>query len=125
MHEASIVQLKNIADSLLNRESSLSHAQFTSYECSSLRGSHYIPLCEIAQPYRENGRIWFRDEETIINLITAMIDRKPLPPVEVFSKGKINRDQHILRNGFHRYYASLALNYRLIPIIINDWDFEN
>ncbi len=85
---------------------------------------HLVTLSNISPPLRDGQKVWFRDNETVIGLLLAMKNKEPLPPVTVWSLGKKLKDFYSVRDGFHRYYLSIAMGYTHIPIRINDWDFE-
>lgn len=123
MHEASLTELREFAE-LAQRKT------FRSTELQNLPYEHPLPsksiiasISEVAPPKRDGDRIWFRSEDHIKGMIERMILRWPLPPIEVFSKGK-KSDHYVVRDGFHRYYACVALNIKFLPVKTNDWDFE-
>ena len=84
--------------------------------------SEIVPISEIESPFRENGKLWFRDRESVVDLLTKLRDSTELDPIEVWSKEKKASCQYIVKDGFHRFYLCLALGYREIPIKIDDFD---
>jgi len=75
-----------------------------------------VPLKFIEKPERcqpaKDG--WFVDRERLFSVLDAMISGQPLPPVRVaFTDAGSRR----IENGFHRYFASLALGYIDIPVL--------
>ncbi|UEM08578.1 hypothetical protein J4G43_027790 [Bradyrhizobium barranii subsp. barranii] len=51
-------------------------------------------------------------------ILGRIYDAEPLPPVRV---GPGHSLPHVLRDGFHRYYISLALGYSHIPAEVETW----
>lgn len=123
MYEIPFKELKKIADELKFANGKKIMHEF--YQHTETENSLLIPISELQQPKREGNRTWFRSKENIINILTFMISEQPLPPIEVFSKGRKIVDKYSIRDGFHRYYASAAIGFTLIPIMINDWEFED
>ena len=97
------------------------------------RTSHYrtdptystiVPFNEVVPPLRDGDTIWFRNRETVVQLLSIMRDDVELPPIEVWSKGKKYSGRYVVRDGFHRFYLSVAIGYTEIPVRINDFDFD-
>lgn len=65
---------------------------------------------EIPPPSSEG---WFVQKERLLSLLSAMVAGKPLPPIAVDRRYGPAR----ITNGYHRYYASLILGYREIPVV--------
>lgn len=81
-----------------------------------------VPIGQIEPPKRDNGKLWFRNRDSVIALLTRMRDGNEIDPIEVWSKEKKTSPLFIVRDGFHRFYLSAALGYSEIPIKINDFD---
>ena len=47
-----------------------------------------------------------------------------LDPIEVWSREKSGTSKYCVKNGFHRFYMSIAVGYCKLPIKINDIDLE-
>jgi hypothetical protein len=77
---------------------------------------------DLEPPMRDGGKIWFRNKETVIQMLSGMYDGSKLPPIEVWSKEKKSSSRHIIRDGFHRFY--LSVGYSEIPVVINDFDLN-
>jgi hypothetical protein len=86
--------------------------------------SMFVPFNEIAPPLRDGDTIWFRDRQTVIQLLSMMRDGVELPPIEVWGKEKKCSDRFVVRDGFHRFYLSIAIAYIEIPVRINNFDAE-
>lgn len=73
-----------------------------------------IPLKCIEKPVRAQAtpRGWFVDQERLFSVLEAMVTGKPLPPVRISTDGPAR-----VMNGFHRYYASLLLGYKELPVL--------
>jgi hypothetical protein len=42
----------------------------------------------------------------------------PLPPVEVLLKANPGQFRFTVHNGYHRYYASIAVGYQDLPVVV-------
>jgi len=95
------------------------------YDFKFADGVQLVSLTNISPPLRYDNKVWFRDNDTVLKLLLAMKNKDPLPPITVWSLGKKLSNFISVRDGFHRFYLSIAMGYTHIPIIINDWDFED
>lgn len=94
--------------------------------------SHYLSVSahavvsieEIEPPLRNGGKVWFRDRDTVVQLLKGMRDCDKLPPIQVWSKEKKCSTLHVVRDGFHRFYLSIAIGYSEIPIEVQDFDLN-
>ncbi|WP_197338870.1 hypothetical protein [Ralstonia solanacearum] len=93
------------------------------YQTAEMR-STVVSIEDVEPPLRDGGKIWFRDRETVIRLLDGMRNGAELPPIEVWSKGKKNSTHHVVRDGFHRFYLSLAVGFTEIPVVIEDFDLD-
>jgi hypothetical protein len=78
-----------------------------------------VSIQEIIPPLREGGVIWFRDRDTVIELLQGMRNNEKIPPIEVSFETKNLK----IHDGFHRFYLSIAVGYTDIPIR-ERFDFE-
>jgi hypothetical protein len=124
VYEISQTELRQFALKSCNKETRKNQQFFSSYEYPLTTRTILAPISELTPPKRDGNKVWFRSEANIKNILELMVKRIPLPPLEVFSKGKKSEGYQV-RDGFHRYYASLAMGYKFIPINLNDWEFEN
>lgn len=111
-------------EELLEKNLNFFQTKEISYEFKVGDGVQLIELFRISPPFRDGQKIWFRDDETVLMLLRSMKNKEQLPPISVWSLGKKLRDFYSVRDGFHRFYLSIAMGYTHIPIRINDWDFE-
>lgn len=84
--------------------------------------SMIVPIAEIEPPRRANG-LWFRNRDTVVDLLQGIRYGVALPPIEVWSKGK-RSTIYSVRDGFHRFYLSIAVGFTEIPLKINDFDLD-
>jgi hypothetical protein len=92
------------------------------YRVNHARCSKIVPINEIEPPLRDNGKRWFRDREAVVYILQKIRIGEEIEPIEVWSKEKKNSTKYVVRDGFHRFYLSVALGYREIPIKLNDFD---
>ncbi len=92
------------------------------YQVNQAHCSKIVSINEIEPPLRDNGNRWFRDKETVVEILQQVRTEKEIEPIEVWSKKKKNSIKYVVRDGFHRFYISVALGFREIPIKINDSD---
>jgi len=73
-----------------------------------------IGLKQLQKPERvPSHKGWFVEKDRLFSCMNAMVEGKPLPPIRVATQSGLI---HVL-NGFHRYYASLLLKYKEIPVL--------
>lgn len=77
-----------------------------------------VPIGEVAAPRRSPGVEGLGRERTI-SVLRAIIEGTPLPPLEVHRSPDALR--LVVRDGFHRYFASVALGYPLLPVSIRPY----
>lgn len=85
-------------------------------------GSIIVPITEVEPPHRIDG-LWFRDRHTVVKLLQSIRNGVALPPIEVWSKGKRSA-LYTVRDGFHRFYLSIAVGFTEIPLDIDDFDLD-
>ncbi len=83
-----------------------------------------ISIEEIKPPLRTNNAFWFRNKESIVPVLKSIANREALDPITVWSKEKTKTDRYIVKDGFHKFYASVAAGFSKIPININDFDLK-
>jgi hypothetical protein len=87
-------------------------------------GSHeYIALADIEVPQRNsdcpldgNGF----EHDRMVRLLIGLRDNVPLPAVYI-ERGDPHQPPYRIREGVHRYHASLALGFTHIPAEILEW----
>lgn len=100
-------------------------SSFHSYSYLQSNATFLINLSEISPPKRDGNLIWFRSKDNVKRILFAMSNRDLIDPIQVWSKNLKANDLYVVRDGFHRFYLSIVMGYRFIPVTINDWDFEN
>jgi len=83
-----------------------------------------VMIEEIEPPLRKNDKFWFRNQESVIEVLRKMRTGEELEPIEVWSTQKTNSKKYRVRDGFHRFYLSVAVGYRMLPIKVNDFDMN-
>lgn len=81
-----------------------------------------VAFNEVEPPMRQNGQLWFRNKESVVAVLRSMRVGEALDPVEVWSKQKTDSQKYSVRDGFHRFYLSLAVGYKKLPVRENDFD---
>lgn len=83
-----------------------------------------MPIQDVEPPLRDGGKIWFRDRDTVIQILDGMRSGAELPPIQVWSREKTNSSRYIVRDGLHRFYLSIAVGFTAIPVGIDDFDLN-
>ncbi len=81
--------------------------------------SEIVAVEEVEPPLREKG---FRNRQSVIEVLTQMRTGEELDPIEVLSREKTRTEKYRVKNGFHRFYLSIAIGYPKLPIMVNDFD---
>lgn len=77
-----------------------------------------VPLADIAPPRRAAGTPLFRKCKLVPVLLGLQSPHGYLPPCEVVSHAD-GPFRYRLHNGFHRFYASVAVGYSCLPVLID------
>lgn len=82
-----------------------------------------VPIVEIS-PFRRSPNLagYSRDgfeKRRMVSILTAFCTGAPLPPVEVNECGS-GGFRYVLYDGMHRFYASIAAGYPLLPVVVNE-----
>lgn len=85
----------------------------------SVKGVHIISLLEIKPPQRDSGVLSFRKYKLIPVLLALRSPECALPPIEVTICQEAGY-QYFVNNGYHRYYASVAVGYTDVPAIVRN-----
>ena len=80
-----------------------------------------VAVEEVEAPLR-NGEFWFRNRESVIELLKKVRTGEELEPIEVWSRERTQSKKYRVRDGFHRFYLSIVLGYRKLPVKVNDFD---
>jgi hypothetical protein len=92
---------------------------FYPYRQSEVTGDiHVVPLADIEPPMRNSGVPPFKKYKMLPVLLAFLSPECALPPVEVQRSAPSERYRFKVHNGYHRYYASAAVGYTRLPIVI-------
>ncbi len=87
-----------------------------SYHASLKNLSAIVPLSQIKPPTRRLGVPDFKRAK-MIPILEAFRINFPLLPIEVIESNEPDYTYYV-RDGFHRFYASVAVNFTEIPVWI-------
>jgi len=94
--------------------------EFTSNSGVTIRSTHcptqLVALLYVAPPRREPGEPWFV-EQRMVEVLQAMCARTLMPPIEVL-RGVPGEQRLVPRDGLHRFYASAALGFPMLPVAV-------
>ena len=76
-----------------------------------------VRLAEVEPPLRNEGVPPFKKYKLLQVLFAFQSPEGALPPVEVFLASS-GRYRFKVRNGYHRYYASVAVGFAQLPIVV-------
>jgi hypothetical protein len=79
------------------------------------RETRLLDLLTVTSPVRNPGVRWF-DEKRMLRILDGIICDQPMPPIEV-DQPPGNPLPYRVRDGFHRYYVSVAAGLRRIPAV--------
>lgn len=83
----------------------------------SAKGVQIIELSEIEPPQRDVGIPPFKKYKLVPLLLAFQSPECELPPIEV-CEGHESGYRYRVTNGYHRYYASVAVGYTSLPVIV-------
>ncbi len=83
----------------------------------SLRETKIASIAHIEPPTRDNGIPTFKKNKLVPILLAFTSPEIALPPVEVRVRDSGPYEYTVI-NGYHRYYASLAVGYEMLPVVI-------
>ena len=73
-----------------------------------------LDLREVEPPRRDAGIAPFKKYKLVPVLLAFLSPECALPPI----KASKTASGYALRNGFHRFYASVAVGYKAIPAVV-------
>lgn len=78
-----------------------------------------LDIREICSPVRNPGVICF-EEDKMLRILKGIASNESIPPIQVDCppQGPL---PYRVRDGFHRYYASVLLGFRRVPVEIVDY----
>jgi hypothetical protein len=77
-----------------------------------------VPITDIEPPTRDLGYQLFKKYKMVPVLLAFLSQERPLPPVDVVSIEPTGRYRLKVVNGCHRYYASIAVGYTKLPVVV-------
>ena len=83
-----------------------------------------LPVSDIQAPRRDVGVRGLHEDRTR-SLLRAFVEGTPVPPLEVHRLPEQITGQFSVRDGYHRYFASIALGFTNLPVSIRPYfDFN-
>lgn len=105
-----------IADEWLSETSAVGFMPPTSsYPTKPELSSKIIEIGNIRPPTRSRGKPWFK-KDRMIRIVRGLVDGNALPPIEVHVPPNLIGYSFVVKDGFHRFYGSIALGFSEIPI---------
>lgn len=77
--------------------------------------TNVVPVEEIEPPQRDAGTELFQKHRLVAVLLGVQSLNGVVPPVEVLAQNS-GHYKYTVRNGFHRFYGSVALGFPLLPV---------
>jgi hypothetical protein len=75
-----------------------------------------LALVDVAPPKRQAGVRWFY-KDRMVSILKGMVSGSVLPPIKIDRPPVIHAPHtYRLRDGFHRFYASVALGFSHLPV---------
>jgi hypothetical protein len=107
-------------------ESAGMHNFVPSSECYAVNPTAYSAIVSVEEIEcsRANGELWFRNRDSVIEVLRKLRNHIELEPISVWSKEKTGSDKYRVRDGFHRFYLSVAAGYKKMPVKIDDFDLS-
>ena len=89
------------------------------YYCDHFKNNiQVVSLTEIEPPVRNEGIPLLKKEKLVPILFAFRLQENPLPPVEVHRLTTPSLYKFRIHNGYHRFYASVAVGYTMLPIVV-------
>lgn len=83
-----------------------------------------VPVQSVIPPKRNTGIPNF-DKTRMISLLDAIVRQTEVPPLEVCERDAGLKAPLILLNGYHRFFASVALGFSMLPVSVRKkFEFE-
>lgn len=79
-----------------------------------------VPITEVEAPVRNRGVIGLHEDRSV-SVLRAMVNTQPLPPIEVHKKPSSLSGRLSVRDGYHRYFLSIALGFTMLPVSIRPY----
>lgn len=78
----------------------------------------HVSIEEVAAPARDSGVEGLREERTV-SILQAVVTGVAIPPLVVHQPPQSHR--LVVRDGFHRYFISVALGFPMLPVSIRPY----
>ncbi|PPK77007.1 hypothetical protein B0F87_102113 [Methylobacter tundripaludum] len=79
-----------------------------------------VPIGGVVAPRRDPGVVGLH-EDRMTSLLRAFVDKIPVPPIEVHRVPGQNENRLSVRDGFHRYFGSIAVGFPMLPISVRPY----
>ena len=79
-----------------------------------------LPVRDIQAPRRNVGVVGLHEDRTK-SLLHAFLEGTPVPPLEVNKLHGQIAGQFSIRDGYHRYFVSIALGFTMLPVSIRPY----
>ncbi|MTW18780.1 hypothetical protein GJ689_21500 [Rhodoplanes serenus] len=95
------------------------------YRAGAEEDVEVVPIGDVEPPQRSEGVPLFKKYKLLPVLFAFTSPECELPPVEVNVIDSGGRYRFRVKNGYHRFYASAAVGYTRLPIILRQpFEFE-
>jgi len=90
------------------------------YPCNATGRVEIVSIADIEPPTRSQGIPFFKKYKLVPILLAFHSPECALPPVTVQKPNALaeTRFRYKVHNGFHRYYASIAVGFTSLPVIV-------
>jgi len=79
-----------------------------------------VSLSEVEAPIRNKNVAWF-NEQRMVDVLRGFRVGDKLPPIEVNELPTDTGFRYRVRDGFHRYYASVAVGFTQLPVSVRPY----
>jgi hypothetical protein len=85
------------------------------FPVDAARVDDLVAIADIEPPQRDPGIAAFKKAK-MVPILMALVAGNELPPVKACRFGSPSQYRYRLCDGFHRFYASVAVGYPMVPI---------
>jgi ParB-like chromosome segregation protein Spo0J len=75
-----------------------------------------VSIDNIKAPLRNRDVRWF-GEDRMLPILRGITSHRTIPAIEVIKNDDGEYEYHVY-DGFHRYYASVVLGYKFLPVVV-------
>lgn len=101
-----------------NAESFQRTAEFFSATSDPKWPTVHVSIEKVVAPARDPSVEGLREERTV-SILRAVVSGVAIPPLEVHQPPQ--SDRLVVRDGFHRYFISVALGFPMLPVSIRPY----